>query len=148
MSSLTQQQQKLDLKQACIQFLFAYQQRNVPDMLTHCAPTATVFFEPLGEAGHGKIHELGRQLWESLIDSFPDLDNNVDAAVSEEGNAVRCQVLISGTQQKEFAGIENRGLRFESDHIFIFHLDDQQQITHLHISWNHEDFRRQLGDLS
>ena len=39
----------------------------------------------------------------------------------------------------------SKGLKFDSDHIFIFHLDDNNKIDHVRIQWNHEDFKRQLG---
>ena len=145
MSTLVQEQQQLSLKNACVEFMFAYQQRNVDKMLSFCDPEGEVWFMPLGEAGRGKIGELARAIWSSLIDSFPDIDNTVDATIAGDEESVRCQVVISGTQAKDFAGIVNKGKRFDSDHIFIFHLDEKNRIDRLHISWDHEDFQRQLS---
>ena len=145
MSTLVQEQQQLSLKNACVEFMFAYQQRNVDKMLSFCDPEGEVWFMPLGEAGRGKIGELARAIWSSLIDSFPDIDNTVDATIAGDEESVRCQVVISGTQAKDFAGIVNNGKRFDSDHIFIFHLDEKNRIDRLHISWDHEDFQRQLS---
>ena len=145
MSTLVKEQQQLSLKNACVQFMFSYQQRNVAQMLSFCDPEGEVWFMPLGEAGRGKIGELGKAIWSSLIDSFPDIDNTVDATIAEDGESVRCQVVISGTQAKDFAGIVSKGKHFDSDHIFIFHLNDQQLIDGIHISWDHEDFQRQLS---
>ena len=139
------QQHQLSLKNACVNFMFAYQQRNVEKMLSFCDPQGTIFFKPLGDSGKGKIYELGKGLWTSLIDSFPDLDNTVDAAIAEDGETVRCQVVIHGTQAKDFAGIENKGKHFESDHIFIFRLNPAGKIENIEIEWDHEDFKRQLG---
>jgi len=53
--------------------------------------------------------------------------------------------VICGTQAKDFADIPNKGLRFESDHIFIFHLNDENKIDNIKVSWNHADFKKQLG---
>ncbi|HEX6181815.1 MAG TPA: hypothetical protein VFZ47_11265 [Chitinophagaceae bacterium] len=145
MSTLVQEQQQLSLKNACVEFMFAYQQRNVDKMLSFCNLDGEVWFMPLGEAGRGKIGELARSIWNSLIDSFPDIDNTVDATIAGDDESVRCQVVISGTQAKDFAGIVNKGKHFDSDHIFIFHLDEKNRIDRLHISWDHEDFQRQLG---
>lgn len=145
MSTLVKEQQQLSLKNASVNFMFAYQQRNVNKMLSYCNHDGEIWFMPLGEAGKGKIGELGKALWTSLIDCFPDIDNTVDATIAEDGDAVRCQVVISGTQAKDFAGIENKGKHFDSDHIFIFHLDDENKIDRIHISWDHEDFQRQLS---
>lgn len=139
------QQQELSLKNACVNFMFAYQQRNVDKMLSYCNPNGEVLFKPLGDAGKGKIGELGRAIWTSLIDCFPDIDNTVDATVAEEEDSVRCQVVIRGTQTKDFAGIVSKGNKFDSDHIFIFRLNNAGKIDRIEISWDHEDFQRQLG---
>lgn len=145
MSTLVKEQQQLSLKNACVQFMFSYQQRNIAQMLSFCDPQGEVWFMPLGEAGRGTIGELGKAIWSSLIDSFPDIDNTVDATIADDGESVRCQVAISGTQAKDFAGIVNKGKHFDSDHIFIFHLNDERLIDRIHISWDHEDFQRQLA---
>ena len=145
METLIQQQHALSLKNACVEFMFAYQQHNVTKMLGLCEENGTIHFESLSEAGKGKIHELGKGIWTGLIESFPDIDNTLDAAVAEDEHTVRCQVVISGTQKKEFAGIPNKGLRFDSDHIFIFRLNDAGKIDDIRISWDHADLKRQLG---
>ncbi|MDQ6812319.1 MAG: ester cyclase [Bacteroidota bacterium] len=144
METVLQQSLMIEMKNACVQFMFAYQKKDVALMLSFCDPFGEVYFKPLGENGRGKIGELGKNLWTLLIECFPDIDNTVDAIVSE-GNRIRCQVLISGTQVKDFAGIENKGKHFDSDHIFIFHLDKQNKIDRVQIEWNHEDFVRQLS---
>ena len=60
MNTLLQEQEKLSLKNACVEFMFSYQQRNLEKMLSFCDLEGEVHFEPLGEAGRGKIGELGR----------------------------------------------------------------------------------------
>ena len=140
-----QQQQELSLKNACVSFMFAYQQRNINKMLGFCDPGGEVFFKPMGDSGKGKIGELGKAIWTSLIDCFPDIDNTVDAAIAEDGDSVRCQVVIRGTQAKDFAGIKSQGQHFDSDHIFIFHLNPQNKIDSIRISWDHADFQKQLS---
>lgn len=149
METTIQQQHKLSLKNACVEFMFAYQQRNVEKMLSFCDREGEVHFLPLGDGGKGKIAELGKAIWSSLIDCFPDIDNTVDAAIAEgeEEDTVRCQVVIRGTQAKDFFDIPNNGLRFDSDHIFIFHLGRHNKIDQIRISWDHTDFKRQLGTI-
>jgi hypothetical protein len=144
METLVKKQRELNLKNACVQFMFAYQQRDVEKMLSFCDPDGEVYFKPLGEAGRGQLGQLGRGLWSALIDAFPDIDNTLDAAVAEDENTVRCQVVIRGTQAKDFANIPSKGQHFESDHIFIFHLNDNNKIDAIQIEWPHEDFVRQL----
>jgi predicted ester cyclase len=145
MEPTLQQQHELSLKNACVKFMFAYQQRNADKMLTYCDPDGEVYFQPLGNAGKGKIGALGKAIWAGLIESFPDIDNTLDAAVAEADDTVRCQVVIRGTQAKDFADVPNKGLRFDSDHIFIFHLNEDNKIDNIKISWDHADFRKQLG---
>lgn len=145
MQVLTTQQKALSLKNKAVQFMFAYQQKSVEKMLAVCDPEGTVNFIPLGEGGRGTIGELGKGIWTALIDCFPDIDNTLDAAVAEDDGTVRCQVVIRGTQAKDFAGITNKGQHFDSDHIFIFHLNEAGKIDHIQVEWNHEDFQRQLG---
>ena len=139
------QPEVLSLKNACVEFIFAYQQKNIDKMMLLCNPNGNVHFTPLGDSGKGKIGELGKGLWCSLIECFPDIDNTLDAAIAEEENTVRCQVVIRGTQAKDFAGITNKGKHFDSDHIFIFHLNDANKIDSITITWDHADFQRQLG---
>jgi hypothetical protein len=145
METLVQQQRELSLKNTSVQFMFAYQQKNLEKMLSFCDFNGTVEFLPLGDAGKGQIGELGRAIWGGLIECFPDIDNTLDAAVAEDDNTVRCQVVIRGTQAKDFADIKSKRLHFESDHIFIFHLNPDNKIDYVKIQWNHEDFKRQLG---
>lgn len=145
MNTLVQQQSDLSLKNACVEFMFAYQQRNVDRMLSFCNPDGDVHFVSLGEAGRGKIGELGKGIWSGLIDAFPDITNTLDAAIADAENSVRCQVLISGTQARDFAGIVNKGKHFDSDHIFIFHLSSDNVIQSIQIEWDHADLQKQLA---
>ena len=80
----------------------------------------------------------------SLIASFPDIDNTVHSIKTEHG-MIRCLVSIRGTQAKDFAGIVNNGGSFDSEHIFIFQLNENHQIKHLEIDWDHADFVAQLS---
>ncbi len=136
---------ELSLKNTCVEFMFAYQQRNVERMLGFCHKDGVVHFTPLGESGKGLIHELGKNIWSALIDSFPDIDNTLDAAVAEDDETVRCQVVIRGTQVKDFAGIISNGKHFDSDHIFIFRLGADQLIRSITVTWDHSDFQKQLS---
>jgi len=53
-------------------------------------------------------------------------------------------VVIFGNQKKDFAGITSKALRFDTEHIFIFRFDEQSLIGHIHVSWSHEGFVKQL----
>lgn len=135
----------LSKKGTCIEFFSAYQDMDIERMMQLCNQEGLVFFEPLGEAGKGKIGEFGKNLWLALMDAFPDLDNTViKADMNEAQDAVTCTVSIFGTQEKEFAGIPSKGLRFESDHVFVFRFNEDEKIDQINISWDHERFVQQL----
>jgi hypothetical protein len=148
MNTTTQQQESIDAlskKGTCIEFFSAYQDMDIERMLGLCAPEGQIIFEPLGNDGKGKIKEIGKGIWTALMDCFPDLDNTVKSQrFDENNNTVTCTVAIFGTQQKDFAGIPAKGLRFDSDHIFIFKFDDHSKFDEIHISWDHDNFVKQL----
>lgn len=152
MKTATQQTESLDAlskKGTCIEFFSAYQDMDIDRMLGLCNPDGEIFFEPLGEAGKGKIHVTGSGLWSALMEAFPNLDNTVQNQVySEDTNTVSCKVVIFGKQEKPFAGIPAKGLRFDSEHIFIFHFDDQSKIDRINIRWDHDRFVSQLTGAS
>lgn len=135
----------LNLKSNAIAFMFAYEEQSIERMLSLCELDGEVWFRPLGDSGKGKIGELGKFLWSTLIEAFPDLNNVVDSATMEPDGDVRCQVVIRGTQAKEFAGIPNKGGSFSSDHIFVFRHNSNGKIDRIQVSWDHEDFQRQLS---
>jgi len=145
MTTTIEQQQTLSIKNACVEFMFAYQQKNIDKMMSLCDPEGTVYFTPLGDSGKGKIGELGKAIWTTIIDCFPDVDNTLDAAVADDENTVRCQVMIRGTQAKDFAGITSKGKHFDSEHIFIFHINDENKIDSITITWDHANFQQQLS---
>jgi len=135
----------LSKKGTCIEFFSAYQNMDIERMMQLCDPTGEVHFEPLGEAGKGKIGEFGKNLWLALMDAFPNLDNTViKAEMNEAQDTVTCTVSIFGTQEKEFAGIPSKGNRFESDHVFIFRFNENEQVDSINIRWDHERFVQQL----
>jgi hypothetical protein len=135
---------ELTRKGTCIEFFSAYQDLDTDRMIGLAIPEATVSFIPLGEDGKGLFHEFGKGVWNLLMDCFPDLDNTVDAMVA--GNEViKCKVLIFGSQKKDFLGLPAKGLRFESEHIFVFRFNADDQIVDLTIDWDHAGFVAQLS---
>lgn len=131
-------------KGACLAFFSAYQDMDTARMIQLATPDATVHFQPMGDDGKGSFWEFGKGVWQLIMDCFPDLDNTVDS-LTAEGDTVTAHVSIFGNQKQDFMGITNKGLRFNSDHVFIFHFDDADRITHLDINWDHAGFCHQLG---
>ncbi len=146
MKTIEQTETTTDLtrKGTCVEFFSAYQDLDIDRMVGLFISDAIIDFKPLGESGKGKVNELGRGLWSALIDAFPNLDNTIDT-FDVNGDAVTCYVVIFGTQTKEFAGISSKGLKFESDHVFVFEFNEDDKATSLSVDWNHESFSKQLG---
>jgi hypothetical protein len=148
MKTSIQQQDRIDVlakKGTCIEFFSAYQDMDVDRMLSLCERDSTISFVPLGADYCGKIYEIGKAVWESLMNAFPNLDNTVKGQqYNEETDAVTCQVVIFGKQEKEFAGLASKGNDFDSEHIFIFRFNHEGKISDLSISWDHESFVSQL----
>jgi len=134
---------ELTRKGTCLEFFSAYQDLETDRMAGLATPNATVSFLPLGEAGNGSYHDLGLNTWAYFMDCFPDIDNTVDT-LTTDGNEVTCRVAIFGTQAKECVGIANQGLRFNSDHVFVFQFDNDDKITHVSVNWDHDSFVKQL----
>ncbi|GAA4467542.1 hypothetical protein GCM10023189_51420 [Nibrella saemangeumensis] len=137
---------ELTRKGTCIEFFSAYQDLETDRMIGLCDPNGEVWFKPLGEDGRGTIGGLGRNLWSLLMDCFPDIDNTIDTMETEDDSVV-CKVVIFGTQAKDFAGIPSKGLRFNSDHIFIFRFNEADKVISITIDWDHQRFQQQLGAL-
>ena len=144
METIIEQKNLIDMKDNCVHFMFAYQQKNVEQMLSYCHHDATIYFKAFGDQGKGTISKFGKDIWLALIDSFPDISNTVDAIVSEN-DTIKCQVLISGTQVKDFAGILNKNNHFDVDHIFIFRLNKNKKIEYIEVDWDHNELIRQLS---
>lgn len=148
MNTSTEQKENIDAlakKGTCIEFFSAYQDFDLDRMLSLFTPNATIAFEPLGSAGAGMVNEVGKAIWGAVLDCFPDVDNTVKSQTfDEKTNSVTCAVMIFGKQAKDFAGITSKGLRFDSEHIFIFRFDDKGKIDRVTINWNHAAFVHQL----
>lgn len=130
-------------KNRTVNFMKAYQEQNVDEMLSNCTAECTVAFLPLGDAGAGSIHEVGRATWSAIIDSFPTIDNTVNSVVMENGD-IRCEASITGKQLKDFAGLIAKGNTFEEEHIFIFKMSPEGFITSVSVNWDHENLVKQL----
>lgn len=134
----------LSWKNVCVDFMKAYQEQDVDNMLSFCSPDCTVAFIPLGDNGRGSVHEIGKQIWTGLIESFPTIDNTINTTIRDD-QSVKCEVLIFGKQAKDFAGLISKGKAFEEEHIFIFKVNEASKIKDIQIDWDHDSFVRQLS---
>src|SRR2546430_2437446 len=81
----------------------------------------------------------------TLIDSFPDLTNEVTSITSDDEGNVAVEVVISGTQAKPFGSIGNQGLHYDLRHVFLFRVGKEGLIEEITAYWDTADWQRQLG---
>ena len=135
-------------------FFDAYRARDVERMVELCSDNADfhyVPFEVWGRQrvirGDGKVRTIGKAIWTTLIDAFPDLTNEVTYITSDgEGNAA-VEVVISGTQAKPYGTLANQGLHYDLPHVFLFRVGKDGLIEEITAYWDSADWYRQLGRL-
>jgi len=134
------------------EFFDAYRAHDVERMVELCADNADfhyVPFEVWGKQrvirGDGKVRTIGKVIWRTLIDSFPDLTNEVTSITSDDEGNVAVEVVISGTQAKPFGSIGNQGLHYDLPHVFLFRVGKESLIEEITAYWDTADWQRQLG---
>lgn len=125
-------------------FFDAYDHHDVDAMLSFCSDDAELRYVPMGDQGRGPIRDVGRAIWSGLIDAFPDLRIRVESMFGDDRH-VAAEVVIGGTQQKDFADIPNKGRHYDLPHAFLLTLDDGSRITRITCYWDNASFYSQLG---
>ncbi len=125
-------------------FFDRYRDQDVPAMIQLFQPEGVVEYVPF--ALSGPVEEIGPGSWGVLIDSFPDLSNEVSSITeSADGTRAYVDVNISGTQQKDAFGVESQGRTYDLRHMFVVETDEAGKIVHLTAFWDNVDWYRQLG---
>jgi steroid delta-isomerase-like uncharacterized protein len=124
-------------------FFLAYGKHDVGMMLAACTNDANVRFVPLGKAGEGKVRRLGKNFWSTLFDAFSNVTITVQRAFAGK-HAASAEVVIAGTQRKEFLQIPNHGKHFSLPHAFEFELEDEK-ISGMTIYWDNVTLFSELG---
>jgi steroid delta-isomerase-like uncharacterized protein len=125
-------------------FFAAYNAHDVNRMVAACSADAQLRYVPMGRQGQGPIREIGKNFWSGLIDAFPDLAVEVESAFGDERN-VAAEVMIGGTQRKDFLGIRNQGKHYDLPHAFLVKLNRESLITEVACYWDNVTFYSQLG---
>ena len=125
-------------------FFEAYNQHDLNRMLASCTDDAQLRYVPMGKPGEGRIREVGKTIWSSLIDAFPDLRVRAESAFGDERN-VAAEVMIGGTQRKDFMNIPNQGRHYDLPHAFLLQVSDRGLITSITAYWDNASFYSQLG---
>ena len=99
-------------------FFDAYRDHDVEGMVDLCrddAEFSSVPVELWGRQrvvrGDGWVRTVGKVLWTGLIDAFPDLTNRLTSLTADGDGNVAAEVVLSGTQARDWGTVGNRGLR-------------------------------------
>jgi steroid delta-isomerase-like uncharacterized protein len=140
--------------EAVTAFFDAYRAHDVERMVELCSENADFHYVPFEVwtrqrviRGDGKVRTIGKAFWTTLIDSFPDLTNQVTSITADDRGNVAVEVVISGTQAKTFGAISNQGRHYDLPHLFRFRVSPEGQIEEVTAYWDSADWYRQLGHL-
>jgi steroid delta-isomerase-like uncharacterized protein len=135
-------------------FFAAYRAHDVERMVDLCTDNAGfryVPFEVWGRQrvlyGEGKVRTVGKVIWTTLLDAFPDLANVVTSLRADAEGNVAAEVGIGGTQAKDFGNVASAGGHYELPHLFLFTVTGDGLIDHVVAYWDNAGWKRQLGCL-
>ena len=128
-------------------FFERYNAQDVPAMVAMFEPESVVEYVPFKLAG--PVEEIGPGSWGVLIDSFPDLRNEIlSIRETDNGRTAIVDVDILGTQSKEAFGVPSQGRAYTVRHLFIIETDGVAKITRVTSFWDNADWYSQLGKTS
>ncbi|WP_299219956.1 ester cyclase [uncultured Aquimarina sp.] len=130
-------------------FFNAYKNHDLETAVSYATSNGTFRYVPLGENGIGKINADEGTTWKgiasALIEAFPDLTNDVKSiTIDNEGNAI-VRVFIGGTQKNEILGIPSKGKYYNTEHLFILKINDDNKIEDILSFWDNWDWFQQIG---
>ena len=146
---------RADSAEAAVRAFFdAYRAHDVERMVDLCTDNAGfryVPFEVWGRQrvlyGEGKVRTVGKVIWTTLLDAFPDLANVVTSLRADAEGNVAAEVGIGGTQAKDFGNVTSAGGRYELPHLFLFAVTGAGLIDDIVAYWDNVDWKQQLGCL-
>jgi ketosteroid isomerase-like protein len=135
-------------------FFDAYRAHDVERMVDLCTDNAGfryVPFEVWGRQrvlyGEGKVRTVGKVIWTTLIDAFPDLANVVTSLRADGEGNVAAEVGIGGTQAKAFGIVASTGSQYQLPHLFLFSVTGDGLIDDIVAYWDDVGWKKQLGCL-
>lgn len=125
-------------------FFERYNDQNVPAMISLFEPEGVVEYVPFKLSG--PVESIGPGSWGVLIDSFPDLRNEVHSIrETSDGRTAYVDVNILGTQTKDAFGVPSQGKTYNLRHLFVIETNADGQISHVTAFWDNADWYVQLG---
>jgi steroid delta-isomerase-like uncharacterized protein len=135
-------------------FFDAYRAHDVERMADLCADNAGFRYVPFEVwarqrvlYGEGKVCTVGKPIWTTLIDAFPDLTTAVTSLRADADGNVAAEAVIGGTQARAFGVIACTGGHYELPHLFLFHVTGDGLIDDIVAYWDNVSWKKQLGCL-
>jgi ketosteroid isomerase-like protein len=135
-------------------FFAAYRTHDVERMVDLCTEGAGFRYVPFEVRsrqrvlhGEGRVRTVGKAIWTTLIDAFPDLTNALTSLRADPDGNVAAEARIGGTQAKDFGIIECTGGRYELPQLFLFHVTGDGLIDDIVGYWDNVAWKKQLGCL-
>ncbi|MEM8774892.1 MAG: ester cyclase [Pseudomonadota bacterium] len=137
-------QEEASVSDVCQTFFDLYNEQDIPSMTALFEPNGIVEYVPFDLSG--PVEEVGPGSWGVLIDSFPDLRNEIHSVRQSGDNRFAfVDVSILGTQAKEAFGVPSKGRSYNVRHFFVFEFNDSRKIIHATSFWDNAQWYRQLG---
>jgi steroid delta-isomerase-like uncharacterized protein len=134
------------------EFFEAYRGQDVDRMVDLCHYNADFYYRPFEVwarqrviRGDGKVHSIGKTFWRTLINSFPDLSNEVKFVTADDEGNVAVEVNIGGTQARPFGTLASPGASYDLPHVFLFRVGEAGLIDEISAYWDTADWYQQLG---
>ncbi|MDQ1468901.1 MAG: hypothetical protein QOJ99_381 [Bryobacterales bacterium] len=114
-------------------FFEAYHAHDVNRMLMACSADAQVRYVPMGSQGRARPGDRPKDLDRShQCISGSDDHYSVDIqSILSDGRDVAAEVVIGGTQRKDFLRIRSQGRHYELPHAFLVQVDSGGMITRI-----------------
>jgi ketosteroid isomerase-like protein len=135
-------------------FFAAYRAHDVERMVDLCAEGACFRYVPFEVRsrqrvlhGEGRVGTVGKAIWTTLIDAFPDLTNALTSLRADPDGNVAAEACIGGTQARDFGIIACAGGRYKLPHLFLFHVTGDGLIDDIVAYWDNVAWKKQLGCL-
>ena len=143
------------LAEAAVRAFFdAYRAHDIERMVDLCTDNAGFRYVPFEVRsrqrvlhGEGRVRTVGKAIWTTLIDAFPDLTTAVTSLRADPDGNVVAEARIGGTQARDFGIIACTGGRYELPHLFLFHVTGDGLIDDIVGYWDNVAWKKQLGCL-
>ena len=103
---------------------------------------------PSGADGEGKVGTVGKLIWTTLIDAFPDLANAVTSLRGDDHGKMLLAEVGIGERRPGISAyrLHRRPLR-GVPHSFLFRVTGDGLIDNIVAYWDNVGWKRQLGSL-